>query len=648
MRNFLKKYPLLVFIIALAFMVRIVAGYVQSFSNDELSALYRLQYDNFYDLIYWGVQVDNHPAFTQLFLYFYELLVPKGEIFIRLPFIIATSVSLGYVFFAIKKLSGEFAAYMVTIILAFAGFSIQLGYFARPYAFGILFTSAATYYWIRVFIEKERSKKYLIFFILCAVFSAYTHYLALLQIAILGMATFIFAPVRLWWKIAVAGILSVLGFLPHYTITKYHLSVGGIGAWLGKAHDYFIIDVLFEYFDRSAFVLGAFLIVCMVMICLKPTQPKLKNILILGFLSFPPFLILYFYSVRINPLLQYSACFFLMPWMLGSFFSIFENDIANSRYIRYLYLSVIGIFLTSTFYFYNAFLPIHFAEFKHIAEYIEEHESDSVTTVVAVNNPFFINYYLKDKKPDLYITDMYDNLNFLKKYLDTCKTQDFIYAFTNDRSNGEIPYMIQNKYKDVVTANKFMNSEMYHFSNPNFFAENKNGFQPLYEFNYHPSTNSFKDSGVSETFYIDSNKEFYATFEIDLEKLKLKPYNEVVISVSPYATRDCDFELVLSIEEEGKTVFWKARKFEYSYNTRINKQDTLIRGLEWMNMGCTTELFSYPAYFALGENLNDDRINLKTGKLKAYIWNPRKTYCRISRFSIRFYEGNPHTTGYSQ
>lgn len=631
-KHFTNKYSILLVILVLSFIIRCIAGHVQSFSNDELSALYRLQYSNFYDLMYWGVQVDNHPALTQLFLYYYEPLVPKGEIFLRLPFIIATTISLGYIFFSFKKLSGEFTAYMVTTILAFAGFSVQLGYFARPYAFGILFTSAATYYWVRIFFEKEKSKKsnrrLLFLFTLFSIMAAYTHYLALLQIVILGTATFVFAPIRLWWKIIVSGLITILAFLPHYTITLYHLSVGGIGAWLGKPKDYFIVDLLFEYFNRSALVVGFFILLAMVVIIVKPTNPKIRNFLLLGFLSVVPYLILYFYSVKINPLLQYSACFFLMPYLLGTFFSLFETELSQSKYIKWLYIAGIAMFLTSSLFFYKIFAPIHFAEFKKIARYIEEHESDSVTTVVAVNNPFYINYYLKDKKPDLYITDMGDNLSFLKRYIDTCKTPEFIYAFANKRSNGEIPFIIREEFHNMNKVHQFVNSELYSFK------KGDNGKlkdeEYLYKYIYNDSKNIFEtyDENIRLFFkgaFFMKDLEYSPTYEVDLSVLKLKPYNEVVASITVFGELNfCDMELVLSIENNNKVVFWRSRKLSQQYHK--NHENKII----------------------ISEHLNHDGLGIKHGKLKAYLWNPNKCGAIAGPFTIEVRKGNPYTTGYSK
>ena len=102
--KFIRKYPMLILVMVLACIIRLFAAYLQSFSNDELSAIYRLQFNNFSDLLNWGIKMDGHPAFVQLFLYYYTPWVPKSELWIRLPFVLASTLSLGYIFFSIKKL----------------------------------------------------------------------------------------------------------------------------------------------------------------------------------------------------------------------------------------------------------------------------------------------------------------------------------------------------------------------------------------------------------------------------------------------------------------------------------------------------------------------------------------------------------------
>jgi hypothetical protein len=612
-----------------ALIIRLIAGYVQSFSNDELSALYRLQFNNFPDLIHWGVKVDGHPALVQLLLYAYTPLVGKSELLIRLPFILASTLSLGYIFFSLKKLSGEFTAYMVVIILAFAGFSIQLGYFARPYALGILFTSMATYYWIRIFIEQEKGKKNLALFMLVSILACYTHYFALLEIAMLGAATFLFAPAKTWWKIMLAGLIVILAYLPNYPILVFQLSVGGIGGWLGKPKNYFLVNVVMEYFDRSPLIMTCFVLFPLLVIIIQPARPVLKRIFLYLFLSLVPFGLLYFYSVNINSLLQFSACFFFMPFLLAAFFSLFESGKESPTIAKWGYVIAMVIFWGSVLIFNSAFAPIHFGEFKRIAKYIEEHESDSVTTVVAVNNPFYIDWYLKDKKPDLYITDMGDDLSFLKRYIDSCKTPEFIYAFTNQRSNLEIPFILADQFSVLKYSKRGLNSELYHWTNT--IISDRGSFYPRKKFEYNDHKDEFvlesSDHFFKGAFFME-NKEFSPTFEIPLKDLAIKRSDIIVVTIGVAQKEFCDMEIVISIENSKKDAFWKSRKFSNQY----------------ANFDTTGKI----NFFKMAETFDNDKIDLTNGKLKVYVWNATKCWGLLGPFIIEIYEGNPFTSSYSQ
>jgi hypothetical protein len=628
-KNFFKKYPLLIVIMVSALIIRLIAGYVQSFSNDELSALYRLQFNNFPDLIHWGVKVDGHPALVQLLLYAYTPLVGKSELLIRLPFILASTLSLGYIFFSLKKLSGEFTAYMVVIILAFAGFSIQLGYFARPYALGILFTSMAIYYWIRIFIEQEKGKKNLVLFILVSILACYTHYFALLEIAMLGAASFLFAPVKTWWKIMLAGLIVILAYLPNYPILAFQLSVGGIGGWLGKPKNYFLVDMVMEYFDRSPLIMACFVLFPLLVAIIQPAKPVLKRIALYLFLSLVPFCLLYFYSIHINSLLQFSACFFFMPFLLAAFFSLFESGKETPVIAKWGYITTMVVFWGSVLIFNSAFAPIHFGEFKRIAQYIEEHESDSVTTVVAVNNPFYIDWYLKDKKPDLYITDMGDNLNFLKRYIDSCKTPEFIYAFTNQRSNGEIPFMIRQNFYAYIASRYFNNGEYYHFSKK---AISDWGMYPINKFEYNNLKNEFVRKGPDDffdvNFSMEDMDEFSPTFEMKLRDLKVDKNYLLVATIGVAQYKFEEMEIVMTVENPGKEIFWRSRKFSNQY----------------ANFDTTGKI----NFFRIVENFDDKSIDLKNGVLKVYVWNPYGGRGMMGPFIIETYYGNPFTSSYSQ
>ena len=57
-----------------------------SYSNDELSALSRVRFDSFAQLVRDGFYVDGHPGGIQVFLFYWVKLFGMSEWAVRLPF----------------------------------------------------------------------------------------------------------------------------------------------------------------------------------------------------------------------------------------------------------------------------------------------------------------------------------------------------------------------------------------------------------------------------------------------------------------------------------------------------------------------------------------------------------------------------------
>ena len=75
LRNRIKTQGLLIFILLCAAILRFYQFETAPFTHDELSALLRTNFSNFQELIAKGVAIDGHPAFIQVFLYYWTKLV---------------------------------------------------------------------------------------------------------------------------------------------------------------------------------------------------------------------------------------------------------------------------------------------------------------------------------------------------------------------------------------------------------------------------------------------------------------------------------------------------------------------------------------------------------------------------------------------
>jgi hypothetical protein len=67
------------------------------FTTDEFSALFRLKFDNFSELIEKGVKIDGHPAGVQVFLYYWTKLFGESEWVVKLPFTILGIFSIYFI-----------------------------------------------------------------------------------------------------------------------------------------------------------------------------------------------------------------------------------------------------------------------------------------------------------------------------------------------------------------------------------------------------------------------------------------------------------------------------------------------------------------------------------------------------------------------
>ena len=112
-----------------------------SLSNDELSALSRLQFENLSSVIENGVRLDDmHPMGVQVFLWFWTKLFGITPFVVRLPFVILGCLSLVLFYLIAKEWIGYNRALIALAIFACSQFPILYSQLARPYSPGLFFS----------------------------------------------------------------------------------------------------------------------------------------------------------------------------------------------------------------------------------------------------------------------------------------------------------------------------------------------------------------------------------------------------------------------------------------------------------------------------------------------------------------------------
>lgn len=399
MENKEKKYGFwLLVILVVATILRYWAFWDIPFMHDELSAMSRLQFDSFSDLIRYGVVLnDTHPAGVQVFLYYWVMLVGDKEIWVKLPFLITGVASVYLVFKTLKLWFDSVTGLLAASMVATLQFFIMYSQIARPYSSGLFLTLVMVYYWSKYFFE-DAKLRYLIWFSIFAALSAYNHHFSLLFAAIVGLSGAFFVKKNQLIPYTLAGLGIFVLYIPHLSIFFLQVEQGemsGVGGWLAKPTPAFFTDFFswlfhFSYF-AEAMVIGVIIFLAFAGgKWISTTFPiKKRMVLLLWFLI--PLAIGYVYSVRVNPILQFSLLIFGAPYIFGFIFSFHRLlKIQQLSLLITLILLVNSLSLIFERDYYRIFYHQPYDEFFKVAE-----EEQAKQDIFLIDNaiPYIHSYY---------------------------------------------------------------------------------------------------------------------------------------------------------------------------------------------------------------------------------------------------------------
>ncbi|MDA8876985.1 glycosyltransferase family 39 protein [bacterium] len=337
---------ILIFILLIASMLRLWKFWDLDFMHDELSALSRLDYDSLSDFYRLGVEVDGHPAGIQSYLKFHKWIFGIDVFGIKFPFILCGILSvyqvykIGSVWFS--KSTGLFSTAFISVIQ----YSIFYDTIIRPYGPGLLLSLLLLRVWGDVFFYKKYAWKNFILFGIYLAALGYVHYFALLFGVLVSLLGLFWVKKEFLFKYVLAGVLGFLLYSPHLGIFFSQVGYGGL-IWLGEPDGVFIKNYFFYFFNYS--VLFCFSILSGLFFFLrKDTRSKLlvesKKKFVLIFLFVSPFLIGFFYSVLVMPVLQFSVLLFSFPCVLILFFSFWKVESGKVSFLIVLIIMTLGIY----------------------------------------------------------------------------------------------------------------------------------------------------------------------------------------------------------------------------------------------------------------------------------------------------------------
>lgn len=614
----------------------------ESITADEVSALLRLQFNSFSEMLEGGVKPDGHPAFTQALLWFWIKVFGDTEFSIRLPFVLMGTASIWLAGVTTKRWFGIGAALAVATSLAFLQFTIMYSQLARPYAPGLFFTMLAAYFVSRFSQDEKVKWTHIVGFAIAGACAAYSHYFSLLTTLLLGIAGVILVAKTNRTKYFIACAAAVLLFLPHISFTLSQMEIGGIGGpggWLAAPTPAFFQEHLFYIFNSSRGILILVCTVAFVCFVFNKRRMEKRQIAVLMLWLLPMF-IGYFYSVYKNPLLQNSTLLFSFPFLLMFIFSWMPSDALS----KWPYRFALVVILPMAYYItvHKPFrLTEHFGRLKELVEVYERtSENDATHNVDAMFNVdanYFLDYYGIGPRrvalpEEMYLqhSDTHDELLQLRSKVQSSTADYFVYGWSTRESSPASLDIIAEEFPCLVEKHEWFNSAVYVFSkdgcgklsyiSPAIINCVAYYFQTFKENN--ASTTHGKWIGIAkfvenriplegspftpsnrfaseDYILLDRSTQFSPVFVTTVENVIYNPDNEIVFeSLLRLGNSESEAVLVVEFTRNGKQLLWTGASSKHQLDS--TEQD-------WQMM----HFVQRPA------------IELeKTDSIKAYIFTP--------------------------
>ena len=615
-----------------------------AYMHDELSALSRIQFDSLGDLFERGIKPDAHPPLIQLFLYFWTKIFGYAEWIVKLPFILCGIASIWLVYDIGKNWFSEKAGILSAAVIATTEYTVFYSQIIRPYSSGMFFCILLAWCFTHGFYKPANTnRKRNLFragFAVSLALSGYNHHFSLVQAILFAVLSWVILPKQELKYYFLFCFIGALLYLPNIPLLFTQLGYGGVGEWLGPPKPDFLLQYLRYIGHYSIVPLSVVGIAIIYSISGNMEWKGKKTILIIIslLLFFIPFLLAYYYSLEINPILQFSTLIFGFPFLLIGLFSGIDDATKNTAPVTLLALLIIGtqVFtLIDHRKYYDIIAHQPFERFVKLTNDFYREIPKEKTAVVFNTENWFIDFYQHRTGNSFPYKTWYDKELTDASFTKWLMSQDVDYIIGANLNENWVP-LIKYKYPYVIKSEMGFTYEYYIFS-----KKPVGGVDPQVHFssNYRPGienrewdvdTTHERYIGNELLFEFDSTLEYSLSNSQPLKKRCRDRHTFVVLSAEvKLLTAGADAFLVQSLEKTGvtKPIDWRAS----SFTDQIDRSDTI----NWQPLALMNRLNTI-------FKSDDDLRNMH---LKVYFWNRDKVHILLRNLKIELRDGNRKVYG---
>ena len=633
--NKIKSNYIFLFVLVCASALRLYNLFEIQYTFDELSALQRIEFDSFKELIKKGVMPDGHPAFVQVFLYYYTWLFGTTEWVVKLPFILSGIASVYLIYSIGKRWFTETTGVLAASIVACSQYFIFYSVIARPYISGLFFSLLALNYWLEILFNDSAKAKQYVYFALFAALSALNHHFSMLFAALCGVLGLFFLSKQNVKKYLLACVGAALIYSPHFPVLFNQLAIGGIGVghggWLSPPRISFISNFSFLIFHYSFLYVFAFIGVIGYFFFKfsknnSKTHSKIRFVL-LALFTFS-FLIGFFYSTEINAVIQYSSMIFASPCLLLFMASLAGEAPKKELWIGTLLLIGLGV---GTLVFKRKYYDFIFNQsytlyLKTTNEISKEKGNNKVYSMFKGEIPV-LNYYIKKHKPSSkvdIITEEKQNLFYYQSIYDTLQAN---YLILGDFQPTELlqaamyfPYVYRKTIGygyELYVLSKEVQEKKVEEEKKLIVSTNFTSIPDQFNLN----RSLILQNNNQYCYRIDSLIEYPLAYQVPSADLACKEGESILMELKYTSGKLVKGRLCISTDAENKNIHWMVADIDAFYKKKETLQKMYLSLYVW------------------------DQFNNKENKSTFFIWNNEKESFLITEFSIYKWDTNPYRYG---
>lgn len=619
---FETRYLLLI-IVAVGALVRLWNYSSMPFTYDEMSALKRTGFSSFSDLIHQGVKIDAHPPLIQVFLNYWVAIFGKVEWVVKLPFVLMGIASVVLTFSIGKKWFNETVGLISASFLAVLQFSTMYSIIARPYVSGMFFLLIMVYFWSKIIQNpKENYWKNWTLTLVFASLCAYNHHFSLLAAVIIGITGLFLVHKKEIFKYVLLLPAGFLLFLPNLSIFMYQLNIGGVGTWLGPPTPMFLLDFIQYVFHFSWWIFLVLVIVIVIGVkFFKKSDFKFQKWALAGIWFFSVFLIGYFYSLYVNPVLQFSMLLFLFPFLLFFIFGWISK--LEGKWNGGVVLLILAVGTTSLSLERNHFQVFEQNRYFQMKADAMEFGVENTEIILLnfkdiIEHPFPENF---ENHKDIFTWEYHiDELHHIEEKIAFSNKNQLMIGYL-EQMPKEILSIAQAYFPNVVAQRCYNGATTYLFSKEQKTTDlSLIYFRNSFKENTIEKYMNFDESKMKDGVYVDST-EWSLGFELMLSDKVQHPYDILMLKAKIKPSKPNKSIVLVAdirIKDASEGLFWAASD---SKSFITDSEGNMI-----IHLSIDFNTFS--------RHIQEDL------QLNAYLWDQNKQVVVIEDLSFEIQKGN--------